>query len=177
MNTKTKLLLLSSLVLAATTSSLAQYGNPPKPPMVLKFATMVGVNAAFLGPNDVRGIIGDTLPWASGHIRGVLLANGHLSVRVRGLVFPDDPSVPSELRGVNNETSFRAMVSCLSDDGSGNLTTVNVSSVGFPATASGDANMLATVHLPNPCVAPIVFIVAGSSDQWFAMTGVRTGGY
>jgi hypothetical protein len=28
------------------------------------------------------------------------------------------------------------------------------------------------VTLPEECVAPIVFVVAGSEDKWFAVTGV-----
>jgi hypothetical protein len=27
------------------------------------------------------------------------------------------------------------------------------------------------LDLPNPCVAPIVFVMAGSEDKWFAVTG------
>jgi hypothetical protein len=30
------------------------------------------------------------------------------------------------------------------------------------------------VTLPNPCVAPVVFILAGSEDKWFAVTGFES---
>ncbi len=39
----------------------------------------------------------------------------------------------------------------------------------FPATEEGDA-IDTQVKLPNPCVAPIAFVVAGSEDKWFAVT-------
>ena len=25
--------------------------------------------------------------------------------------------------------------------------------------------------LPNPCVAPVIFVLAGSEDKWFSVTG------
>ena len=28
--------------------------------------------------------------------------------------------------------------------------------------------------LPNPCVAPIVFVLAGSEDKWFSVTGFES---
>ena len=44
---------------------------------------------------------------------------------------------------------------------------------GFPATPSGDSEIDTTVELPSPCVAPVVFVIAGSEDKWFAVTGVE----
>ncbi|HEU4401105.1 MAG TPA: hypothetical protein VFT43_03290, partial [Candidatus Polarisedimenticolia bacterium] len=38
---------------------------------------------------------------------GGLDARGHLKIQVRGLVFADEPSVPPELRGKNDEDAFR----------------------------------------------------------------------
>lgn len=35
----------------------------------------------------------------------------------------------------------------------------------------GDSSIRATVNLPNPCVAPIIMVLAGSEDKWFAVTG------
>jgi len=29
----------------------------------------------------------------------------------------------------------------------------------------------AKIDLPNPCVAPIITVLAGSEDKWFAVTG------
>jgi hypothetical protein len=49
--------------------------------------------------------------------------------------------------------------------------TVNVTTEGFPATKSGDSFIKAKIDLPNPCVAPIIMVLAGSEDKWFAVTG------
>jgi len=139
---------------------------------ILSFQTMYGVDGPFVGEkNPIRGVIGDELPWTITHIvRGDLDTRGHLRIMVRGLVFADDPLVPPELRGINDEAEFRGLVSCLTevDDA---VETQNVVTEGFPANRGGDAFIRATVALPNPCVAPIVMILAGSEDKWFAVTG------
>jgi hypothetical protein len=48
---------------------------------------------------------------------------------------------------------------------------VNVSTDAFPATTTGDSKIEATVTLPSPCFAPIVFVTS-PGDSWFAATGV-----
>jgi hypothetical protein len=89
-------------------------------------------------------------------------------------VFKDEPSVPEELRGKNDETDFRGLVSCLTeegDEGAEKVVTKNVVTEPFPATPNGDSAINAEIELPNPCVAPIVMVLAGSEDKWFAVTG------
>ena|SRR2546425_3056413 len=140
---------------------------------IMQFTTMVGVDGSFVGHNPIRGVLGDELPWEVGSVNGALTTDGHLQVIVRGLVFANDPSVPANLRGINDESAFRALVSCLSDDGRGKVATVNITTGGFPATTSGDSNINAFVSLPKQCVAPIIFILAGSEDLWFSVTGAE----
>jgi len=94
-------------------------------------------------------------------------------VTVRGVVFANDPSVPANLRGINDESEFRALVSCLSGDGNGKVATVNITTGGFPATRSGDSNIDTFVSLPKQCVAPIIFILSGSEEKWFTVTGAE----
>lgn len=65
------------------------------------------------------------------------------------------------------------MVSCLTEQSE--VGTANVTTTGFAATVAGDADIDAHVELPNPCVAPIVFVIAGSEDKWFAVTGFEAG--
>jgi len=141
--------------------------------VVLDFATMYGVDEAFVGEdNPIRGIVGDELPWRIARgVHGRLTNRGHLRIRVRGLVFTDDPEVPPEKRGTNDESEFRAVVSCLAEDVPGHVATVNVTTTAFPATPSGDSDIDAQLELPAECVAPIVFVFAGSEDKWFAVTG------
>ena len=143
-------------------------------PMIIQFQTMYGVDGPFLDPaNAIRGVQPDDLPWEVESVNGKLRTNGHLRIHVEGLVFKDDPSVPPELRGKNDEPFFRAVVSCLTEDEDAGTTPVaNVVTEGFAASIpEGDSDIDTRIELPNPCVAPIVFIMAGSEDKWFAVTG------
>src|SRR5258708_1893826 len=141
----------------------------------LSWGTMYGVAEGFLKHTDIRGVRGHDLPWVLTSVTGSLTTDGHLSISVRGLVFANNPEVPPDLRGINDQTSFRALVSCLTDEGHGRVSTVNVTTSGFPATRSGDSDINTTVRLPGSCVAPIVFVLSGSEDKWFAVTGAETG--
>jgi len=136
---------------------------------------MYGVDGPFVGEaNAVRDVAGDELPWEIlGFARGTLDSHGRLTIFVRGLVFADDPLVPPELVGTNDEAEFRALVSCLTEVGDA-VETANVITEGFPADMQGNSFIRAQVDLPNPCVAPIVMILAGSEDKWFAMTGFES---
>ena len=135
--------------------------------LFLTFGSMYGVDGAFVNNDSIRGVKGDELPWEVDSARGTLTTDGHLRISVRGLVFPNDPSVPPELRGINDEPNFRALVSCLSDDGHGGIVTVNVKSQPFHATRQGNSEINARLVLPAQCVAPIVFVIANSA--WSAM--------
>jgi hypothetical protein len=139
--------------------------------LFLSFGSMYGVDGAFVDNDSIRGVKGDELPWEVDSARGTLTTDGHLRISVRGLVFPNDPSVPPELRGINDEANFRGLVSCLSDDGHGGIVTVNVKSQPFHATRQGNSEINARLALPAQCVAPIVFVIAGSEDKWFAVIG------
>jgi len=141
---------------------------------ILAFDTMYGVDGPFVGDaNPVDGIPGDELPWVIKRASGFLLTNGKLKILVRGLVFKDDPSVPENLRGINDETEFRAAVACLTEDGD-QVVQANVITDGSPTNEKGNALIKAKLDLPNPCVGPRVFILAGSEDKWFAVTGFES---
>ena len=49
-------------------------------------------------------------------------------------------------------------------------TITNVPTGQFPANMRGNADIRARVRLPEPCIAPIVF-VASPGGAWFAATG------
>lgn len=142
---------------------------------ILAFQTMYGVDGPFLGDaNAIRGVEGDEAPWVIRSARGSLDTTGHLRIHVRGLVFGDSPLVdPPELIGRNDEEEFRGLVSCLTEVGE-SIETRNVLTDGFPATQSGDSTIDAHIELPNPCVAPIVFVLAGSEEKWFSVTGFES---
>src|SRR6266568_5588444 len=71
---------------------------------ILSFETMYGVDEGFIDSKQIRDVKGDELPWDVGSATGSLTVGGHLIVSVRGIVFKNEPEVPPELRGINDET-------------------------------------------------------------------------
>jgi hypothetical protein len=135
---------------------------------ILKAETMVGVPQAFTGTQaPLRGLNGGGIPWMLSDAKVVLTSDGHLTVKVEGLVLAAGASA-----GTNPISSFRAIVSCLQSD----TTVLNVSTDPFPATTGaasaggGNAKFEGDVTLPDPCIAPIVFVTSTGS-AWFASTG------
>lgn len=141
---------------------------PPR--TIVAFDAMYGVDGAFL-EGQIRGVPGDDLPWVVQRANGSLTPDGHLIIAVHGLVFPDVESVPAELRGINDDPYFRGAVSCLTAGRDGGFVTTNVLTGPFPATDAGDAVIDAMIDLPPVCVAPVVFIVAGSELKSYAISG------
>ncbi len=130
---------------------------------IMEFETMVGVSGPFLGTrNPIRGVSGGGLPWVIGSGQGELETDGSLKVQVRGLVLATTRTNPF--------ANFRAIVSCRSIDSAGQLTVANVSTDNFLATPEGDSDIEATVNLPTPCIAPIIFVTS-PTGAWFAATG------
>lgn len=119
--------------------------------------------------NAIRGVPGGGLPWEIHRGKVDLRADGHLHVEVEGLVLARRAPVPVHLQGTNPVPQFKAVVSCLTTT-AGAATTTNVSSPLVPASATGDAEIEATIELPSPCFAPIVFVTS-PGDSWFAVTG------
>lgn len=139
-----------------------------KEPKILEFDTMVGLPSTYTGTqNVIRNIPGGGLPWALASATGELKAGGKLEIEVTGLVFAAGPNT-----GSNTVTAFRGAVSCLKLDG----TVENVFTDPFPATTGtavsggGNASIEAVLALPQPCIAPIIFVTS-PGRSWFAVTG------
>ena len=131
---------------------------------------MAGVSQPFTGSsNQVRNLSGGGLPWEIGQGKGTLRSDGRLKVEVQGLVLARRDPVPANLQGTNPIPMFKAIVSCLTVAG-GSTVPTNVETGLVPATSTGDAELAATVNLPSPCFAPIVFVTA-PTGAWFAVTG------
>jgi hypothetical protein len=172
---KTMVWLTAVLSLALALVVLGQVQAASYARTVLRFSTMYGVDGGFVGDaNPIRGIPGDDLPWRIASADGALWSDGHIAITVHGLVFTNDPEVPPEQRGINDEPEFRAIVSCLTERDDGTTPVAVAKTPGFKATRSGDSYIAARLQLPNPCVAPMVFIVAADEDDWLAVTGVET---
>ena len=170
--TLASLMVLAVLILAGVSCDQDSPANSSNIDKILEFQTMYGVDGPFVGEDHpIRDVNGDELPWeVEDSISGKLDTQGNLMITVRGLVFKDDPSVPPELIGKNDEAEFRALVSCLTEVGD-DVETQNVITEGFPADEDGNSTINAKIELPNPCVAPIIMVLAGSEDKWFAVTG------
>ena len=172
---KKKLIVLASCALAAVLLPSASGPNGKEVRRVLSFNSMYAVDGPFLGEkNAIQGVDGDELPWVVASARGRLASDGKLQIDVKGLVFSDDPIVPPDLQGINDEAEFRALVSCLTEDDQDQVVQVHVLTEGFPATVTGDCQINAHIELPDPCIAPTIFVMAGSEDKWFAVTGVSS---
>ena len=129
---------------------------------------MVGNTLAFTGAqNPIRGINGGGLPWTLTSGFGELKASGKLEISIQGLVLAAGPNA-----GRNPIPNFRAIVSCLRGDGS----VENVTSGLFPATlgaavdGGGNASIETTLSLPQPCIAPMIFVTS-PTGAWFATVG------
>ena len=139
-----------------------------KEPKILEFDSLVGVPQALTGTQaPIRGVNGGGLPWAVASAFGELKASGKLEISVQGLVLAAGPNT-----GINPIANFRAIVSCLKSDGS----VENVTTGQFPATTGaassggGNAEIEASLSLPQPCIAPLVFVTS-PGGAWFAATG------
>ena len=163
--------LAKALVVSVLLGSLFFVGSAPAAsasgPAILRFNTMVGVPSTLTGAQSalpLRGIHGGGLPWTLSEANGSLTTDGRLKVEVQGLVLV--------ATGSNPIASFRAIVSCVKSDG----TFANILTDAFPATTGaasaggGDAEIETTVTLPQPCIAPIVFVTS-PAGAWFAATG------
>jgi hypothetical protein len=142
---------------------------------ILKFSTMAGIHAPFLGNAGLaafRGVNGGGAPWIIKEGRGSLRSDGRLKVQVRGLVL-DPAFVPAPNGGTNPIPFFMAVVSGFSTD---LMNPVNLVTGQFPATKTGDAEIEAKLALPHPFLAPIVFVTSlpigtPAAPRWFAVTG------
>jgi hypothetical protein len=167
-----KKLLLITLSLVLVSAFFAGSTSPAtaQEPKILEFDTMVGVPAGLTGAQSqavLRGINGGGLPWVLTSAHGLLTTSGKLEIEVQGLVLAAGANT-----GSNPSAVFRGLVSCLRSDGS----VQNILTEPFPATTGlasaggGNAKIETTVTLPQPCIAPIIF-VTNNGGSWFAATG------
>ena len=105
----TLVLALAGVLLLLQSSFVAAKGGPT----ILEWQTMVGVPQAFTGTTNqavIRGVPGGGIPWRLDLGKGELSRNGHLEIKVRGLVLASGANA-----GTNPVDTFRGLVSCLTD--------------------------------------------------------------
>ena len=149
-------------VLAVGSIGFASTAGSADSATILEADTMFGVVVPYTGTaNPIRGVNGGGVPWAISEAKVELLADGRLEIDVEGLVLVST--------GANPVTTFRGLVSCQTID-TGAAVVQNVMTDPFPASATGDSKIEATLDLPEPCIAPIVFVTS-PGGAWFAATG------
>lgn len=162
-----------ALLLVAAATPAAAAGQTR---VLAAFDRAFGNTAPFVGAaGAIRGVSAAGLPWMVRDAHATLLTNGQLFASVRGLVLADDPSVPAALQGVNPVPAFAAVVSCLTAMG-GAITAANVTTANVAAGPAGDVDIAQRVTLPEPCVAPVVFVTSPNGGAYFAVTGSATNG-
>lgn len=121
-------------------------------------ASMTGIPVA---GQTLLGVAGGGLPWHLDRGDARLFADGRLQVSVQGLVLAAGPA-----EGTNPIPTGRAIVVC-----GGGTATVMTDTV--PFSSDGNAMVDATIDLPSPCLAPVVFFAGqtGAGPRWFAVTG------
>ena len=131
---------------------------------ILEFDTMIGVDRLFRAvfSNPIRGIDGGELPWVLDGARVELRDNGKLEVQVSGLVIPQADAPPTcNGAACNPAPFFRAVVEGVEgivDVEAENITTDNGAEVMIGDPKDGNAEIEAMLDLPDPCLAPIVFV-------------------
>ncbi len=128
---------------------------------LIEFDSMTPIGT---GAPTARDLAGGGLPWTITSGSGTVDRQGHVDVRVRGLVLAAGP-----LAGTD-PLPFAATVSCLTPAGIVNVTTASVAT-----TSTGDATIDTTVALPHPCKTPEVFVGAmiGGHFRWFAVSNAE----
>ncbi len=121
-------------------------------------ASMTGIPTA---GQVLLGVKGGGLPWVLDRGDAKLFADGRLQVSVRHLVLAAGGAA-----GTNPIPTGRAIVAC-----NGGADIVMTDTV--PFSPDGNAKVEATVSLPSPCLAPVVFFAGqtGNGPLWFAVTG------
>jgi hypothetical protein len=135
---------------------------------ILEWGTMVGVPSTLTGNQSqgpLRNLNGGGLAWTLTSATGELSTGGKLEIQVTGLVLASTLSNPA--------SAFKATVSCVNADGTfSNVSTTDSfpATIGPAASGGGNSKIEATVSLPTPCIAPIVFVTS-TGGSWFAATG------
>lgn len=167
--TRARLAIVGAVALAmAVAAPVALAGRPHS---ILEFDAMVGVPAGLTGTQSqvpLRGISGGGIAWMLSSAKGSLSSTGALKIEVTGLVLAAGGNA-----GSNPIDHFRAVVSCVQDDGTfDNILTTDQfpATTGPAATGGGNSDIETTVSLPSPCIAPIVFVTS-PGGSWFAATG------
>jgi hypothetical protein len=142
---------------------------------ILEFDSMTGVPAAFTGTQrPILGVNGGGRPWVISTAKGELTTSGKLELVFTGVVFdPTDPGViAAGLANRNTVANMKVVAACYTKDGgiAQISTPLFPVTTGFASDGGGSGQVEAQLALPQPCIAPVVFITS-PGGAWFAATG------
>ena len=120
--------------------------------------------------NPIRGVPGGGLPWIITAGNSALKSDGRLLEHVRGVVLADQAPVPLTPQGTTRSRSSTPSSAARPSAPPERPPSPTSAPPRFPASTVGNADINATVSLPHPCIAPIVF-AASPVFGWFAATG------
>lgn len=132
----------------------------PDPGRLFTFNDMAGNQRPLVGSDEkIRGISAGGLPWVVDEAQAKLHSNGHLQVRVKGLVIDPDDDEAGDLAGKNPAPAFKAILSCMTIE-NGSREVVNSKTGTVPTGEAGDAKISEIMDVPEPCYCPIVFVTS-----------------
>jgi hypothetical protein len=146
----------------------ARHGHGPK----REGAPVLAVSLAPSMPTDpaVHGIAPGGLPWAIGHGRVRLNADGRLRIDIHGLVIPIVHTVGGTTFPAGTPrpvAAVQAELFCAPDASAAVATTAAV-----PISERGDARVDARISLPATCLAPEILVGPGAA-AYIAAPGWR----
>ena len=147
---------LLAVLIVGTGTVAADRGGPEK----ILDTRLVGVPSP---PVTVLGVNGAGAPWTTDNSNAKLFSDGRLVLHIHHLVFAAGPN-----EGRNTVAQGRATVVC---NGNANPATdrVNSDPIAF-SIPHGNAEFNASLTLPSPCFAPVVFFTS-LNGNWFAVSG------
>jgi hypothetical protein len=127
-------------------------------------------------PNvTIRGVLAGAAPWVVKNGKAQLSPDGHIRVRVKGLVIGEGAlangePVPESLIGtVATVTTVHAALTCGGPGGGTAFTITSTDAV--PINSKGDFEIDAELEIPSVCAQPIILIRIGSAaaaGPWIA---------
>ena len=169
MNLRLKFLLLGAAAATSVTAFSPGLGLHPPAVRLLGFHAVSTVDGPCLGASTAHSeMVGDRLPWTVSEARCSIDSSGQVHAWIRGLVLADDPAVPVDLRGRNDQQRFHLVLTCQTEDLDGSLVSTQVATLGFPATDDGNCQIDAEFSLPDPCVGPVLYITGVDDTVWLA---------
>jgi hypothetical protein len=163
--TALKLMGMGAVFTGLGTESTVASGSDTGP--AFEFGTLAG-NTITGSAGAIRDVPADGYPWVV-EDGGASFESGTLELDVEGLVI--DPDADHSEAGTNPINEIRVAVSVLSvNDRQTSGIVEQVKTDSYPVNGDGEASISASVDLPSPALAPIIFVTK-PNGSWIAVGG------